>query len=159
MTPEDLKRIERWNWLFAALLVAGAAVFFGRDVVLGVAVGALMSALNFWSIRSLAGRVMQSSGGRRMALQLLLAGKMAILFVLVYLAMRFLPVSILALGIGLSVFLLSVAVESVRHALSSPRAEARDGATPERGAAERPGAPSRSERAYRTKGPARDGRA
>ncbi|HKA90672.1 MAG TPA: ATP synthase subunit I [Haliangiales bacterium] len=118
MTPEDLKRIERWNWLFAALLVAGAAVFFGRDVVLGVAVGALLGAVNFWSIRSLAGRVLKSSGGRRTALQVLLVGKMAILFALVYLAMRFLPVSIVALGVGLSVFLLSVAVESVRHAFA-----------------------------------------
>jgi drug/metabolite transporter (DMT)-like permease len=118
MTPEDLRRIERWNWLFAALLVAGAAVFFGRDVVLGVAVGALLSAVNFWSIRSLAGRVLASSGRRRMTLQLLLVGKMGAMLVLVYLAMRFLPLSIIALAVGLSVFLLSVAAESVRHVFS-----------------------------------------
>jgi hypothetical protein len=118
MTPDDLRRIERWNWLFGALLVAGAAAFFGRDVVIGIAVGALLSSVNFWSIRWVAGRVMRAEGGRRTALQLLLVGKMAILFVLVYLAMRFLPLSILALGLGLSVFLLSVAVESVRHTLA-----------------------------------------
>ena len=117
MTPDDLKKIERLNWVLGALAVAAAAVFFAREVVLGVALGALLTCVNFWSIRTLASRILRSQGARRTTLSLLLLGKMLLLFAIVFLAMWFLPISIPGLAAGLSVFLISVAVESLRHAL------------------------------------------
>ena len=128
MNPEDLKKIERLNWILGALAVAAAAVFFARDVVLGVALGALLTCINFWSIRTLTARILRSQGARRTTLSLLLLGKMILLFALVFLAMWFLPISIPGLAAGLSVFLISVAVESLRHALRpTHKDEASDG--------------------------------
>jgi len=128
MNPEDLKKIERLNWILGALAIAAAAIFFSRDIVLGVALGALLTCVNFWSIRALAGRILRSQGTRRTTLSLLLLGKMFLLFALVFLAMWFLPISIPALAAGLSVFLISVAVESLRHALRpTHKDEASDG--------------------------------
>jgi ATP synthase I chain len=128
MNPEDLKKIERLNWALGALAVAAAAVFFSRDVVFGVALGSLLTCVNFWSIRTLASRILRSQGGRRTTLSLLLLGKMILLFALVFLAMWLLPISIPGLAAGLSVFLISVAVESLRHALRpTHKDEASDG--------------------------------
>jgi hypothetical protein len=117
MNPEDLKKIERLNWVMGALAVAAAVVFFSRGVVLGVALGALLTCVNFWSIRVLAARILRSQGARRTTLSLLLLGKMLLLFAVVFLAMLFLPISIPGLAAGLSVFLISVGIESMRHAL------------------------------------------
>jgi len=128
MTPEDVKKIERLNWVIGALAVAVSAIFFAREVVFGVALGALLACVNFWSIRTLTARILRSQGARRTTLSLLLLGKMFILFALVFLAMWFLPISIPGLAAGLSVFLISVAVESVRHALRpTQKDEASDG--------------------------------
>jgi drug/metabolite transporter (DMT)-like permease len=128
MNPEDLKKIERLNWVLGALAVAAAAVFFSREFVFGVALGALLTCANFWSIRTLTGRILRSQDARRTTLSLLLLGKMILLFALVFLAMWFLPISIPGLGAGLSVFLISVAVESLRQALRpTHKDEASDG--------------------------------
>jgi len=117
MGPDDMARIEKWNCLLAALLVVGAALFFSWPVTLGVAVGGALACVNFWGIRRLVRRSLRVDGPKRAALQLLLIGKMGLLILLVFLAMRYLPLDPIALAIGLSVFLLSIAIESVRFTL------------------------------------------
>jgi hypothetical protein len=130
MGPRDLARIERWNGLFAAVLILGAVVLFDVEVAVGVAVGAGLAIVNFYGMRRLVAASLRRQGMGRAALQLLLIAKMGILFLLVFLAIRFLPLHPAGLAVGLSVFLISIAVESVRHALHGPETdgpEAHDG--------------------------------
>ena len=130
MGPKELARIERLNALFAGLFILGAAALFDTAVLVGVTVGALLAVVNFYGVRRLVGASLRRDGMRRAALQLLLIGKMGILFVLVFLAIRFLPLSPVGLAVGMSVFLLSIAVESIRFAMAPQQdgnSEAHDG--------------------------------
>lgn len=116
------------NGLFAAILILGAALLFDRPVVIGVAVGALLAVGNFIGIRRIVLASLRREGMQRAVLQLLLIAKMGLLFVLVFLAIRYLPLHPVALAVGMSVFLMSIAVESLRflkHSDANP--EARDG--------------------------------
>ena len=124
MGPRELARIERMNAVFAAAMILAAVAFFSLRVAAGVAVGSLLATVNFSAMRRLIDASLRRQGTSRAALQLLLVAKMGILFVLVFLAIRFLPLSPAGLAVGISVFLLSITVESVRHALGS---EAHDG--------------------------------
>jgi len=118
--------MERWNGLFAGVLILLSAIFFSTRVTIGVAAGAALACLNFSSVRRLVQASLRTDGPRRAMLQLLLIGKMGILFVLVFLAIRFLPLDPAGLAVGISVFLISIAVESIRFALGGSD-EARDG--------------------------------
>jgi hypothetical protein len=117
MHPKQLDAIERWNLLLSAFLVAGAGLFFDDRVLLGVLVGCVLACANFWGIHRLVLGSMRAAGSRRTTLQILLGAKMAILMLLVFVAVYLLPLSAVALAIGLSVFLLSIGIESVRFAL------------------------------------------
>lgn len=117
MDPKQLDAIERWNCLLAAILIVGASVLFDLRVALGVASGALLSCANFYGIHKLLERSMRAHGGRRLLLQSLLMGKMLVLMVLVFLALKYVPLSPVGLAVGLSVFLLSIAAETIRFAL------------------------------------------
>jgi hypothetical protein len=127
MGPRELARIERLNGLFAAVLIVAAVVFFDQQVVVGAAVGAGLAVINFYGMRKLVVASLRRQGMQRALLQLLLILKMGVLFVLVFLAIRFLPLHPVALAVGLSIFLLSIAVESLRHALGHDGPEAHDG--------------------------------
>lgn len=126
MDPKHLDAIERWNVIFAVIFTAGAALFFDRAMALGVGLGALLGCTNFWSMHKLIGSSMRATGRRRVTLQLLLGAKMILILVAVFLAIRFLPISPAGLAVGLSVFLLSIAVVSLRLALGATP-EAHDG--------------------------------
>jgi hypothetical protein len=128
MAPGHLARIERLNALFAGVMILAAAAFFSTPVLVGVSVGAVLSIANFWGIRRLVSASLRRDGMKRAGLQLLLMAKMGLLFLLVFLAIRFLPLSPVGLAIGMSVFLLSIAVESVRFAMTGGGGpEANDG--------------------------------
>jgi len=129
MGPKELKKIERWNGLLAGFLILAAVAFFSADIALGVAVGAILAVVNFYSMRLLVAASLKRQGGKRAALQLLLIAKMGVLFLFVFLAIRFLPLHPVGLAVGLSVFLISIAVESVRHMAGhdSDASEAHDG--------------------------------
>ena len=125
-----MKRIERWNGLLAGIVILAAVAFFSAQVALGVAVGAILAVVNFWSMRLLVAASLRRQGGKRAALQLLLIAKMGVLFVLVFLAIRYLPLHPVGLAIGLSIFLISIAVVSLRYqrrAEGSDATEAHDG--------------------------------
>jgi hypothetical protein len=110
----SLVRMELWSCLAAGVLVIGAALLFDTPVALGVLVGSLLSIGNFHAIRTLLGGSIKASGGRKAMLQMLLMGKMGLLILLVFLAIRFLPLSPIALAVGISVFLVGIIIESVR---------------------------------------------
>jgi len=119
MGPKELARIERMNALFAGVLILGATLLFSSAVAIGVTVGAVLAVANFAGVRRLVGDSMRRDGMKRAGLQLLLVGKMGILFVLVFLAIRYLPLSPVGLAVGMSVFLISITVESLRFVLGS----------------------------------------
>jgi hypothetical protein len=119
MGPKQLARIERWNGLFAGILILGAALLFDSPVVIGVGIGALLAVANFIGVRRIVLASLRREGMQRAALQLLLIAKMGILFVLVFLAIRFLPINPVALAVGMSVFLISIVVESLRFVVHS----------------------------------------
>ena len=119
MGPKELARIERMNALLGGVLSLGAFAFFSTPVAIGVAVGAALAVLNFHGVRRLVGASLRRDGMKRAALQLLLIGKMGLVFLLVFLAIRFLPLNPVALAVGMSVFLISIAVESIRFAMGA----------------------------------------
>jgi hypothetical protein len=127
MGPRELARIERLNGLLAAGLILAATVLFPAPIAIGVAVGSILAVVNFFGMRKLVVASLRRQGASRAALQLLLIAKMGVLFVLVFLAIRYLPLHPAGLAVGLSVFLISIAVESVRHAHGAGGPEAHDG--------------------------------
>ena len=127
MGQTELARIERLNGLFAAGMILAAVIFFPMRFSVGVAAGALLAVVNFSAMRRLILASLRRQGRGRAALQLLLIAKMGLMFLAVFLAIRFLPLSPIGFAVGISVFLLSITVESVRHALGSGGSEAHDG--------------------------------
>jgi hypothetical protein len=118
MTPGRLKTMERWNLLFGAAFTILAAIFFPADVALGVALGAVLCAVNFWSIRRVWERLLTGNIAQRQSMQVAFLVKTVLLIAVVFVVVRFLPVHPAGFAVGFSIFLLSIAVESVRFALS-----------------------------------------
>ncbi len=125
MNQKALGSIHRLNLILAGIFIAIAALAFGRAAVLGVAVGALLACANFWGIHQLVRISMAAHGRGRAALQLLIVLKMGALIFLVFLALRHLDMSPAAFAVGLSIFLLSIAIESVRFALDQKAPDGR----------------------------------
>lgn len=126
MGAKDLIKIERWNLLLGGTFILVAALVFATPVLVGVTAGAVLSCANFAGMRKLVAATLGARGPRKAVFQLLLIGKMGVLFVLVFLAIRFLPMNPAAFAVGLSVFLLSIGIESLRFALGQDH-EAPDG--------------------------------
>jgi hypothetical protein len=117
MDPQGLARIERINYVLTAIAIAVGAVVLGRPYALGLGVGALVGSVNFSLIRRLVDRWMQSAESRRGAVALLFVPKMMALMAVVVLLLYLLPMSPVFFTIGFSLFLVSIAVETVRFTL------------------------------------------
>lgn len=114
MDTKHLDHIERTNCVLGALVILVGALFFDAPVALGLALGAVLSCANFWMIHRLVLRVVKNRKPVAVGLVIL---KMLALFALVFLCIHYLPIQPVAFAIGLSVFLVSIAAESVRFAL------------------------------------------
>lgn len=119
LDPQLLARIERWNYLLTAVIVAVGAVALHHYYALGLTVGAVIASLNFSAIRKLVEKWTAAAPERRGNTALLFVPKMTALIVVVFLAVRFVPMSPVAFAIGFSIFLISIAIESVRFALGT----------------------------------------
>jgi len=117
MDPHALARIERTNYVLTAIAVAVGALVLGRPYALGLGVGALVASLNFSLIRRLVERWTHAAVEKRGATALLFVPKMAVLIGIVFVAIRYLPLSPVAFAIGFSIFLISIAIESARFAV------------------------------------------
>jgi hypothetical protein len=120
MDPKALSRIERINYALGAVLVVIVAVLGSSAQILGAAVGATLSAVNFSLVRRLVERVALAPAGDRGRPMLLFLPKMTGLMVAVALALYFLPLSPVMLAAGFSIFLLSIAIETIRF-VAGPR--------------------------------------
>lgn len=114
MDLNALRRIERLNYVFAGVLVIVGAVVFDRATALGVLVGAVLSCINFSVMRVVVRKAMAAPDGKRSGQAFFMMPKMVGLMALVFLAVKFLPITGVGLLLGFSVFLVSIAVESVR---------------------------------------------
>lgn len=126
MDLSSLKRIERLNYLLGGVLIAASAFVFTREGALGVAVGVVLSCVNFSVMRSMVQSWVHLPPGRRSSRSLIMLPKMTGLMLAVFLAIRFLPISGMGLAIGFSVFLPSIAVETVRYISNPPMSDTSD---------------------------------
>lgn len=120
MGINSLRRIERLNYMLGGVLVAVMAFVLSRQGALGVLVGVILSCLNFSVMRRMVQGWMQQAPAQRGTRSYFMVPKMAALMLAIVLAIRFLPISAEGLAIGFSVFLLSIAVETVRYISNPP---------------------------------------
>lgn len=120
MGPQHLRAMEKWNFVFTGVAILIAALAFDREHVVGVALGALIACANFTAIRKIWEGLLSGSTERKQSMQMLFVLKMIALFAVVFVCIRFVPMSAGAFAIGISIFLLSIAVESARFACGHP---------------------------------------
>jgi hypothetical protein len=124
MDPRALLRIERTNYLLGAILVVVVAILGTSEQTLGAAVGAALSAVNFSFVRRIVEGILAAPAGDRARPALVMIPKMSGLMLAVALALFFLPLSAVMLAAGFSIFLVSIAIETIRF-VSRPRGGAR----------------------------------
>jgi hypothetical protein len=114
MDPKSLERIERLNYVFGAILIFVCVGLTSTRFSLGVSLGVVLTCVNFTIIRRLVDKLIAKAPDERGATAFFFVPKMAGILVAVSLAIYFLPISAIGLGIGFSVFILSIMVESIR---------------------------------------------
>jgi hypothetical protein len=120
MDPKALKRIERSNYLLGAAFIGAVAVLGDQPQLLGAAVGAVLQALNFSVVRRIVDKVLAAPDGKKSRPTLVFVPKMMALMAAVALAIYFLPLSAVMLAAGFSLFMVSIAIETVRFATRPP---------------------------------------
>jgi hypothetical protein len=123
MDVSALRRIERLNYILGGVLVAAAAILMSRADALGVLVGVVLSCGNFSLMRRMVQRWMRVAPERRAPQTLVLLPKMVGLMLAVFVSVHFLPVTGIGVLIGFSVFLVSIAIETVRFAVAGPASQ------------------------------------
>lgn len=114
----SLLRIERWNYGIGAIVVAIGALTQPPTIALGLAVGVLITCLNFFVLRKLVVRwTSDAAAGRQRNAQILMLPKMAGLMGLVAVSILFLPIDAIAFVIGFSVFMISIVAEVIYGAI------------------------------------------
>lgn len=114
MDPKSLERIERLNYIFGALLIFLCIFFAEIRFTLGVTIGVILTCVNFTIIRRLVDKLLGTAGSEQGKAAFYFVPKMAGVLLCISLAMYFLPISAIGLGIGFSIFLLSLLIESFR---------------------------------------------
>jgi hypothetical protein len=126
MNINSLIRIERLNYVLGGALIVVMAFVLPFSGALGVVVGVILSCANFSVMRRMVQGWMRQAKAGGANRSFFMAPKMALLMLAVFLAIRLLPITAEGLAIGFSVFLLSIAVETVRY-ISSPRVNGTSG--------------------------------
>ncbi len=115
MDPKALARIERTNYIITAIVLAFGALVLGRPYALGLGIGSLLGSVNFSLIRKqVQVWTRAATEGHAGGSAYLFIPKMIGLIGVVFLAIRYLPLSAAALAIGFSSFFISIAIETVR---------------------------------------------
>ena len=117
----SIRRIERMNYGIGAILVAASALTQPQDIALGIAIGVLLTCINFFVLRKLVTKwTREAAAGQGGNASMLMLPKMLGLMGAVALAIVFLPINVVAFAIGYSVFLASIAVEAVYSVVRTP---------------------------------------
>lgn len=120
MDPRAARRIEAMNYILGGIAVAVSLFVLTKPEILGLLCGALLGALNFSAIRRLVeSQVRAQKTGGSGAGAALIFPKMLALIAAIAAVMFLLPISAAFLALGFSIFLVSIAVETVRFLTSS----------------------------------------
>ena len=114
MDPKALARIERLNYMLGLALVCICLGLTSTHFALGVLTGAVITCVNFSLVRLLVDKLLAGGSGQQGRTALLFLPKMTGLIIVAALAVFLLPISPIGMGIGFSVFLVSIMVESIR---------------------------------------------
>jgi Na+-transporting NADH:ubiquinone oxidoreductase subunit NqrB len=120
MDIKALQRIERMNYILGAIMIAVASILGTWEQSLGVLVGVGISCANFSLMVRMVKGWLQRARGQRSAKAFFMLPKMVSLLGIVFLALYFLPISAPAFGLGFSVFVISITVETIRMAVQPP---------------------------------------
>lgn len=116
MNIDSLKRVETLNYALGAAFILMSFALSTMYLTAGVSVGVVLTCANFSIIRRLVSKLLTTAPEHRSRTAFVFLPKMTGLLVLVALAVFFLPISPIGIGIGFSVFILSIMVEGVRFA-------------------------------------------
>lgn len=119
MNIDSLKRIETLNYGLGVALILVSFTLGSMYFTGGVSLGVLLTCLNFSIIRRLVSKLLNTPPQHQSRTAFIFLPKMTGLLILVALAILFLPISPIGIGIGFSVFILSIMVEGVRFASNS----------------------------------------
>lgn len=124
MANPSILRIERLNYGIGAIVVAIGAITQARDIALGLAVGVLLTCINFFVLRKLVTKwTREAARGQGGNASLLMLPKMVGLMGAVALVILFTSVDVVAFTIGYSIFIVSIIVEATYSALRTPDEE------------------------------------
>jgi disulfide bond formation protein DsbB len=122
----SMLRMERINYMLGGVLIVLAALTQSRPVALGVAVGVVLTCLNFTVLRRLVTKwTSDAQKGQVSAAPMLMMPKMIGLMVAVALAIFFLPIDPIAFTVGYSIFIISIVIDTTYSAM---RPDPEDGA-------------------------------
>lgn len=121
-----VRLVERLNYAIGGVLIIGAALFATQKQALGIAIGVVLTCLNFAVLRGLVYKWTQAvkegepSSGKAFLIMPKMMGMMAAVVVVIL----FLPVDAIAFLIGYSIFFPSIVVagvvDALRHAHADP---------------------------------------
>lgn len=122
MGSPSIQRIERINYLLAAIVVIGGLFTRDRQIVIGLIAGASLTCLNFYVLRRLVVKwtADAASGKGGGTASMLMMPKMIGLMLAVAAAVLLLPLDVVAFTIGYSIFVLSIVIETASTALRAP---------------------------------------
>lgn len=126
MKVPAIQRIERISLLLLGVMTLASLLLWDTGITLGVALGGLFGTANFYALRRLVQTIAAGGSAPKQAMiVVLLMLKFGVLAVLIYLAMKLLPINPLALLVGISVLVLSIFVEGFRSMSSgtAPQSE------------------------------------
>ncbi len=105
-----LARIERVNLILAVALTCVAGLHWGSAGTLGAGAGALIACADFFVLGRVGARAVAQvrEGGSPWGLGFALIAKMTALFVVVFVAIRVIRLSVIPFALGFSVFVVSI---------------------------------------------------
>jgi hypothetical protein len=105
-----LAKIERANMILGIALTALGGVLWGWSGMLGAGAGALLACVDFRFLGRLGARAIAQvrAGGSPWGLGFALIVKMAVLFALVFVAIRVIKLPVIPFALGFSVFVISI---------------------------------------------------
>jgi hypothetical protein len=120
----SILRIERLNYGLSAVAILAALLTQKQDVVLGLAVGAGLTCLNFFVLRKLIVKwTTEAAAGKGGNSAMLMLPKMVGLMGAVALSVLFLEIDVIAFAVGYSIFIASIIIETTYTALRPAAAD------------------------------------
>lgn len=124
MASPSILRIERLNYAISAVVIVAALVTQSRPIVLGVAIGAGLTCLNFFVLRKLITKwTSEAARGQGGNSSILMLPKMIFMMGAVAVAVLVLPIDVIAFAVGYSIFIVSIIVETTYTALRPAAAD------------------------------------